>query len=329
MNKLTNNTKIPLPVAVWVASNTYDFKHNPKALSATDFNRSIRQLVLRNRLPENHINELDISTMIKSKMGTAIHDAIESVWLNDELRNETLEVLGVDPRLINNIVVNPPVNEIKDGQVPVYMEQRKSIEIDGYSISGKFDFVVNGELCDFKTTGTWKWNKLDDADKDYQTQGSIYKLIHNDIIDKDEMHIIFIFTDFMQGRAVSESYPPSQCVDHKVKLLDELETTEMIKGVINQLEEYKDAPEEELPDCTAEQLWQSKPTYKYYKNPLKTSRATKTSSNYYELEQKLKEDGSVGVIHTVHSEARACHTCNVASLCSQRNRLIEAGLLKV
>lgn len=329
MTKLTNRTKIPLPAAVWIASNTYDFKPNPKALSATDFTKSIRQLVLRNRLTENDIRQVDIASLIKSKIGTAIHDAIESTWLNESLRDKALEELGVNSNVIKNIVVNTPLDELKDSDIPVYMEIRDSIEIGGYTISGKFDFVVDGALCDFKTTGTWKWGKLGDADRDYQIQGSIYKLIHKDIISKDKLHIIFIFTDFVQGKAFGDKYPPAQCVDHVVPLLNELETFDLITGVIEQLEMYKDALEIDLPECTSEQLWQSPPTYKYYKNPAKTSRATKNSTNYYEVEEQFRRDGSIGVIKTIHSEVRACHTCNVANLCSQRTRLIEAGLLKV
>ena len=149
---LTNNSNIPLSVSVFLATNSYDFKPDPRSLSATDFNRSIRQVILRNRMngPDSPTEPVDIASLVKSKMGTAIHDSIEKTWLDPQMREAGLRNLGYPESVIKRIVVNP--TEVTPDQIPVYMEIRKSIKLGDWTVSGKFDFVAEGSLTDFKST---------------------------------------------------------------------------------------------------------------------------------------------------------------------------------
>lgn len=334
MAKLINNSNIPLSMACWLASNSYDFKPKEKSLSATDFNKSLRQIILRNRAnaSQDFLDQeaIDISTLIKSKMGTAIHDAIERTWLDDNVRDRALQNLGFPKGMIDRIKVNPKPEEIDSHTIPVYMEIRKEIEIDGYTISGKFDFAAEGKLSDFKSTGTWKWSKLDKADQDYRRQGSIYRLIHRDILSEDLLDIVFLFTDWSKGKAKADkNYPQSPVMNHPVKLWTEEETTQYIKSFIADLERYKHTPEPELPECTPDQLWQDEPTYKYYKNPQSVSRATKVFQTLSEAQTRFIQDGSVGVVKTVYGEAKACHFCSAFNICTQKDKLIASGALKL
>ncbi|ARM71088.1 hypothetical protein pVco7_gp100 [Vibrio phage pVco-7] len=332
MNSLKNDSNIPLSVAVYLASSSYDFKPNPKALSATDFNRSVRQIILRNRVNGGELaNEpKDIANLVKSKNGTAIHDAIEKTWLDTAVRSAALKALGYPAKVIERIVVNPEPGflEMNPDAIPIYMEIRNSMELDGYTISGKFDFVGEGGLTDFKSTGTWKYKDLEKADKDYRTQGSIYKVLNPDIIEKDHMTIVFWFTDWMESRAKADpKYPQTAVIPHKVKLMDEADTIRFMRSFIAEIEKYKDVPESELPECSAEHLWQGEPTYKYYKNPQKRSRATANFTDFAEAQTRFIKDGAIGVVVTVPAKAKACKYCNAYDACSQKDRLIQAGLL--
>ena len=146
MKMVSNNSNIPLSMAVWLAANTYDFKPKVRSLSATDFNKSIRQIILRNRVNADETlmskDITDISSLVKSKMGTAIHDAIEQTWLNQPIREKALASLGYPKGVVERIKVNPEPSEVTPETIPVYMEIRKDIQIDGYNISGKFDFAA-------------------------------------------------------------------------------------------------------------------------------------------------------------------------------------------
>lgn len=334
MAKLLNDSNIPLSMACWLASNSYDFKPKEKSLSATDFNKSIRQIILRNRINANadYLDKelVDISSMVKSKMGTAIHDAIEQTWLNERVRSKALENLNYPEGVIKRIVVNPTKAELADDVIPVYMEIRKDILVNGYTISGKFDFAAEGKLTDFKTTGTWKWSKLDKADEDYRRQGSIYRLIHKDILSEDWLDIVFLFTDWSKGKAkASKSYPQSPVMNHPVSLWTEEETIQFITKFTNELEFYKDVPESNLPECNPNQLWQDEPTYKYYKNPDKLTRATKVFPDFHSAMQQFVSDGSVGIVKTVYGEAKACLFCPAYNCCTQKDNLIASGTLKI
>jgi len=330
--RFTNNSNIPLSVAVFLAGKSYDFTPNPRALSATDFNRSIRQIVLRNRINGGELasEQQDLASLVKSKNGTAIHDAIEKTWLDERVRSAALEALGYPKSVCDRIVVNPSKDYVVENPdcIPVYMEIRNSMELDGYTISGKFDFVGEGGLTDFKSTGTWKYSKLAKADKEYRTQGSIYKVLNPDIIDKEYMTIVFWFTDWMANRTLSDpNYPKAAILPHKVMLMTEQETIGFMRSFIGEIERYKDAPESELPECNSEQLWQDAPTYKYYKNPNSRSRSTANFDDFAKAQTRFIKDGCVGTVVTVPSKAKACHYCNAYEACSQKDRLIKEGAL--
>lgn len=332
---LKNDSNIPLSVAVYLAAANYDFVPNLKSLSATDFNRSVRQIILRNRIGAGNLatEPTDIANLVKSKNGTAIHDSIEKTWINESLRKAALRALGYPEKIVNRIVVNPTKEYLQQNPeaIPVYMEIRNSMELDGYLISGKFDFVGDGALQDFKSTGTWKYKDLDKADKDYRIQGSIYKVLNKDIITNDHLTIIFWFTDWSETRAKSDpKYPKSAILPHKVKLMSEEETINFMRAFISEIEKYKDTPEPELPECTPEQLWQDPPTYKYYKNPEKNrTRSTANFDNFPEAQLRFINDGAVGAIVTVPGKVKACKYCKAFDVCTQKNKLISQGLLEL
>lgn len=244
-----NDSNMPLSVAVFLAAQTYDFKPNKRSLSATDFNRSIRQVILRNRMQIVETNDTepkDIASLVKSKNGTAIHDAIEKIWLDPKLRGAGLRNLGYPEAVISRIVVNPEPSTITEDQIPVYMEIRKSIKIGDWTVSGKFDFVAEGSLTDFKSTSTFTYTKKTNDEK-YKVQGSIYKAIHKEIITKDHLTIVFWFTDWKEAMSKSDpKYPKSAILPYKIELMSEEETLAYMKAFIKKLEMHEDTPEPEF-----------------------------------------------------------------------------------
>lgn len=324
--KYSNVSDIPLSVAVWLAASHYDLEEKPeKALSATDLNKSVRQYILAHRAAATgSIAAVDISGTIKSKFGSAIHEGIELSWLDKEKRDNALRDLGYPQRVIDRIVVNPSV--LGDDEIPIYMEIRDSIIIDGWTISGKFDCVFDGVLEDFKSTGTFSYGTVNDWK--YISQGSIYKLIHKDIITSDHMHIIWLFTDWSGAKAMKDkSYPPKSICVHRLELKSEVETTQMIRDFIHSIEANWNVPEEDLPPCEDHHLWRSDPAYKVYKDAnAKRAMSGGTFDNFYNASAFQAQKG--GIIKTIHSEPKACKWCAAAHLCSQRKQFIADGSLK-
>jgi hypothetical protein len=324
MQTFLNSTGVPLSVALYLANDTYD--HIPNTISATGLIRPIRQSILSRRVsPELH--KPDILTMAKSRIGTAIHDSIEKAWTHNPAKG--LKALGYPQGVIDRIIVNPTPEQLKPDSIPVYMEQRAFREIDGVTVSGKFDFVAEGRVEDFKSTSVFTWMK-GNKDEDYQLQGSIYRWLSPDIITQDHMAIQFLFTDWMPGRAKAEpGYPNRPVEQHLIPLLNLDDTEAYIRERIRLHKNFSSAQEEDLPRCNDKDLWRSEPTYKYYKNPEKRARSTKNFDTLAEANQRKAEDGNVGVVVTVPGQVVACRYCNGFLLCSQKNEFLADGSLQM
>jgi len=320
--KYLNSSSIPLSMAVFLANDNYDYEEN--VISATSFLKSTRQLILAGRVPEEEkLTELD--GLVKSRMGSAIHDAIENAWVNNY--KQALTHLGTPKRVIDKVVVNPLPGELGEDDIPVYLEQRAYRDVLGYRVSGKFDFVGDGRVEDFKSTSTYTYTN-GNKDEDYQLQGSIYRWLNPDIITQDEMAIQFIFTDWQAMRAKTDpKYPPRQTLQKLIPLLSVEETDSFIKRKITEIEKYKDSPEKDLPLCSDKQLWRTEPTFKYYKNPDKTTRSTKNFDNKQEAYNRLAADGGKGIVKEVPGQVIACKYCDAFPICTQKDDLIAEGSL--
>lgn len=107
-----------------------------------------------------------------------------------------------------------------------------------------------------------------------------------------------------------------------------VEATEaFIRQRLQSLSRYMDSPQEELPDCTAEELWLKPSVFKYYKNPANKTRSTKNFDSYWEANKLYVEDGSVGEVVEVKGEAAFCRYCAAASICNQAKQLMQEGRL--
>mgnify|MGYP006894129434 CR=1 FL=1 len=104
------------------------------------------------------------------------------------------------------------------------------------------------------------------------------------------------------------------------------ETEKWVRDKLRLLRQYADAPDDQIPDCSEEDLWRSAPVHKFYANPEKTNgRSTKNFDNYSDAMAYRAEKGSKGVVVTKPGEVRACAYCFSAPICGQRLRLIADG----
>lgn len=315
----TNNSNIALPLAVFLATDDYDYEDN--IISATTLLKPIRQIVLTQRLNKDEV-AVDISNLVSSRMGTAIHTAIEKAWLNP---SKALADLGYPPKLIERIKVNP--DTVNKGDIPVYMEKRSYKQVGKYKVSGKFDFVAEGKVQDFKSTSVFTYLNQSNADK-YALQGSIYRWLNPDIITQDTMTIHYVFTDWNKMESArNKDYPANRVLSQQYNLLSVEATDRYVKSVISNIDKYIDVPEAELPYCTDEDLWRKPTVWKYYKNPNKLERSTKNFESQSGALIQLVKDGSVGVVKEVKGQVVACRYCSAFSLCTQKDKLIESGEL--
>lgn len=320
MPNYSNVSSVPLSLAVFLASDNYD--HDSTTISATALLKPIRQLVLGGRVPENEAS-VDLVQMVPSRMGSAIHDGIERAWLHNY--ESALSLLGLPKKVIEKVRINPVPEQLVDGVIPIYLEQRAYKKVGNYTVSGKFDFVGDGRVEDFKTTSTYT-AMHNTNDEKHMMQGSLYRWLSPEIITKDEMAIQFIFTDWSKAKAMQDPKYPQQRIQQRIhKLKSVSETDAFVKRKLASIDQYMQAPEPELPLCTDEDLWRSEPVFKYYKNPEKTSRSTKNFDTKQEAMIRMAEDGGKGIVLEKPGQVTACKYCNAFSLCSQKDALIAQG----
>lgn len=316
---ITNASNVPLALSVWAVNDSYDAIDDPKYFSATTLLKPVRQIILLRRIDRTKIQE-DVEDYLARAMGTSIHDSIEKAWTGNYRRN--LEKLGLPKEAIDSIRVNPDPSTVKEGEIPVYLEQRTIKEFNGYKIGGKFDFVADGLLHDNKSTTTMKWIK-GSSDQDYQMQGSIYRWLNQGIIKDDFIRINFVFTDWSKLAAMKDpDYPQHRACYRDIPLLSVQDTEHWIERKLNQLGRYMDAEEKDIPECPEEELWMTPTKYKYFANP-ESARATKNFDSLAEA-QRFKLSKGKGVIRIVPGEPRRCSYCVASGICSQFKRYAEA-----
>lgn len=318
---ITNKHNIPLALAVWAVSDDYD--RVPNTISATSLLKPIRQLVLAERLSTNDKVSLDVSDLLASAFGKALHSATELTWLNLDKVKSGLRALGYDEHSINNIKINPKVEECSEYTIPVYIEQRMYRSIEGVTITGKYDIVAEGVLQDYKSTSALSW-VYGSNDTNYVLQGSIYRWLDagqpNPVITEDVIAINYFFTDWSKASSLqSDTYPKQRVLQKQLPLMSIQETENWIVNRIKQIEIAKGLEEPLIVECTDEELWFSNSKYKYYKDVTKLQgKSTRTFNTYEEALLEKQKRNNEGIILESKSEPKRCSYCPVFRVCSQK-----------
>ncbi len=305
--------------AVWLAHDTYEYNSDPLTISVTTLLGSTRSIIIGSRLGET---SSDISGSVASSLGTAIHDSIEGAWVSEKLA-ETLKSLGQPNGLIKQLAVNPDVPT--DG-VDIYFERRTNKEIAGYTISGKFDAILNGVITDIKTTGVFTYIKKVN-DRRYREQLSIYRWLNPTLVTETTGTILYIFKDWKAHLINTTNYPKAAILDYKVKLLSLQETENLIETKLAEIKAHLGTPNDDLPRCTPYDLWQDKPTYAYMAKA-DAKRASKTFDCPIAANQHLQEKGK-GIVVTRLAEPTKCKWCSARPNCNQAQGYIDQGVLKI
>lgn len=320
---ITNHYNVPLLTAVWLLNDNYDHNHEPRTISASALIKPLKKFILGKRVNRENAS-VDVADLMASALGSAIHDSLEAVWLDDKKRGKALTQLGIPQDVQDDILINPTPEQlaIKPNAIPVYFEQRASRLFHGWTITGKFDQVADGRVQDTKSTGVFSFMK-GNKDEDYRNQLSIYKWLNPGIVTDAIGQINFVFTDWQAFRAKQDpNYPEKRFDSKEFQLLSDQLVEELIRKRLDDLAKYWDVPEKELPECTPADLWMDPPVYKYYSDPSKVAgggRATKNFSDPAEAQRFFAEKGK-GIIITVEGKPKACGYCDAFEICKQKDK---------
>ncbi len=280
----TNKHNIPKHICQWLAADDYDY--DPNTISATTLIGPARAWALKRK----HAKELttDYSDMLALRYGTAIHDSLEKVGVYDE------------------------------GD---FKEKRFYAEVSGFTISGKMDSFIGGEIRDNKSTSVWKFVKKDFAD--YVKQLSIYRylLYRNGIETAAYAFIDFFFTDWKKSDAANGGgYPPIRYQEQRIELWS-IEETEAY--IIERLQEFVFALSS-LPQCSSEELWKDPDKWAVYKTT-GAAKAFRVLGTEDEAVTVAEEIG--GSVIKRPSKAKRCGYCSAAPFCDQYKVMLDTGLV--
>lgn len=323
-----NEHNLELAIAVWLLYDDYDYSADPFTISATTLLQPTRSIILtvQHDLSDN---VMDISRLIPSRVGSALHESLERWWKNPETLDKAFDALGLN-KIRERIIVNPI--HVMENEIPIYIENRTSKKLGRWTITGKYDIVMDGVVQDYKSTSVWAWVFKSNHTL-YSQQGSIYKWLNPDKITEHYMKIHYIFTDWSKTKALqSNDYPQLRVQSAKYPLMSLHDTQVFIEQKLHALDSLLEADQDLLPLCTPTELWQKEPHFKYYKNPdaiATGKRSTKNFATLAEAEELFHEHGDVGKIVTVPGEVMRCKYCNAFSVCNQAKDMIAEGLIKI
>lgn len=319
--RVTNLSEVSLPLAVWAVHDEYDFQKDENYISATTLMKPLRQLILPRRIEASIRPVPDVLDFIARASGNAYHDSIEKAWTNGYARS--LRILGYPDDVINRVAINPTDDYLKSNPdtIPIYLEQRAKRQLGKWIIGGKYDMVAEGIVQDYKSTSAFVWVKGSRNDE-HALQGSIYRWLNPDKITEDFIRINYIFTDWQKFQAKSNpNYPQARVMHKDIPLLSEAETVRWMTNKLDLFEKYYGAKENEIPECTDEELWRSEPQHKYYSDPTKTSgRSTRNFDDLVEARVYMTEKGGKGIIKTIPGEPKRCGYCDAFDNCTQKDR---------
>jgi hypothetical protein len=304
----TNRRRIPLSIAVWLADELYN--KDPTYISGSQLSRSNRQIVLSFRATKIQ----DLSTLVASRLGTAVHEALDAAWQRPDLESR-MRAAGYESFLgyeVNPVLPTP-------GKHAIYIRQRFNEELAGKMISGAPDLILMRRLFDYKSTSVFVYQKKEE--KDYLWQLTVYRWLARDLIDDDVATIQFILKDWSEARANKDpEYPQTPCPTMLVRVGTAEECRQRIVDRVEELKALMSLDQSQLPLCSDEELWLDPPKYAYYKDPFADGkgRATRVFESYAEASAFMGTKNGVGKIITRKGEPKACDYCEAASICEQR-----------
>jgi len=290
--KITNKFNLPAALVETVKKDEENHVSLDKHYGVTSLLNPIRQTILKKRYGEQV--EVDVSTMVWSIFGQAVHGLIER---GDKTGNAELEV---------------------------------KLEIrDGYFLRGRIDLYNEEEatIIDWKTTSAYKVSFGDF--EDWRLQGLMYAFLlrkKGKYVEKLRFHALL--KDWKKGKMIQErakgnNYPlqPIWTWEYTITTSDMIEIERFIRQRFEDIIASVQLPDNELPPCTSEERWDRGGNYAL-KEPHKKS-ATKLGSTVAELElYAIKKGISKYTIEYREPYPERCHEyCLVNQYCDYYKKL--------
>lgn len=280
---LTNKFNLPEPLVKAVERPSY--QRDPKRYSVTELIDSPRIVHLRRR----HEDEIE-------------EDATERIWA----------LLG---QVVHGI--------LERGHVPDALKEEKIVlEINDRKIVGKPDlYHEGGKISDYKLTSVW--SAMDGVKKEWAAQLNVYAELYESIgFPVHELEIVTIYRDWSKNKAkTEEGYPRAQVEVFKVELWPPEVRRAYIEQHVKLLKFNEALADDQLVDCTDEEMWAQPTKYAVMKNgnkrALRVLDTEAEAQTYMEGAQKTDPKAKLYIQVRPGVRTRCEDYCPVARWCTQ------------
>lgn len=275
---LTNEMGLPQTLV-----NTFSTeRHNkPGEISATTLIKGAKSVILTDR----HFDEIeiDIADNIKPLIGTAVHYFLEAK--------------------------NPDA----------FTEEKFSVQVQDKVVTGQVDLydMEEGVIYDYKTTSVWKviYKSFDE----WKKQGYIYAwLMKQSGLKVNKCVFVPMFTDWSKSDAERNAdYPKKASMKVEFEVTDEglAEIEEYIRQKVAEISKAETLPDDEIPECSAEETWQRPTIYAVMKKGRKTAVNAKQTDRA--VAEKMAAEIEGGYVEERKGERVKCLSyCNCCQFCS-------------
>jgi hypothetical protein len=232
--KLTNFYNLPEPIVqLLIKLSQYQRKSD---YSVTELINPIQIVLLRQR----HYDEIeeDASDQIWRLLGILLHLALEQVDVKNHLQEEAIR-LQVLKRTIS-------------GRTDLYSHEKK---ITDYKLTSSYSKVFGSR--------TKEWTEQ------LNCCAWLYRSIGFEV---NEIELFIVYRDWSAGKAKgNQDYPQKNNEVLKLQLWDYEKQTDYIHDKVSQLIQYENTPDDKLPECTSEDMWERPTTYALMKHGRKSA----------------------------------------------------------
>ena len=249
-----------------------EYEITPNSYGATTMLKGIREIILTRRYFDNI--EQDVSDMVWMILGSAVHKILESHDATGQAETKFMHPLS------------------------------KS------RVTGVIDLYGDGVVEDYKTATVWK--VIFGDFEDWRRQGIIYVwLLRKNGVYADKLRFHALLKDWTAREARYKKDYPQHSVwtwRYNVTTDDLIWIEQWLTDKIHRIESMLDMADDDLPQCSVDERWQTPCKYAAMKNGRKS--ALKVSEN------KADVEGIGDYVETRNGEARKCMDyCPVRNIC--------------
>lgn len=150
-------------------------------------------------------------------------------------------------------------------------EQRLSMEIAGWKVTGQADLMEGGVLSDYKITSVWAG--INGVKPEWEAQLNCYAalMLYHGVMVQDAQ-IVCIYRDWNKGRAKQGGdYPPVPAGRLQVNLWGYKQAEEYMQNRVQIHQAAENLSDHELPLCTPEERWAKPDTWAVMKKGRKSA----------------------------------------------------------